>query len=361
MLYRKLMHLIILALGLCLPLSTFAAIDTIFSYAAKDFTLSGPADASQYASVIQNWGSRSPSAICNSAQVTYDLARIDYMPMLSYTGRTYQATSAHQILYLYDFGFSGLAMTPLYRANFFNQGEMSATESYLSIHPKAQTVWSGLITNDKRASSSFRLGYQLYLYKDAFRLSAGTHVIPPTDLYRLSCIDSQGVVKESVTVRATGFTINSSVTACVPVESNVVIQMNEIPLSKVEEATLGVLLETQSRRFSVTCPKGINVFVSVTDLVDPSNYGGVVTKLTPDSTAKGVGYVVSSSAIPTGWPLSPPGSASGIPGLTQYYLGESTIDGTNLNLNLNFSYTKTENQVLEGTAKSVVGLTYSYQ
>lgn len=355
------MQLIILSLGLCLSLSAFSAIDTIFSYVTKDFTLSGPADASQYASVIQNWGSRSPSAICNSAQVTYDLARIDYMPMLSYTGRTYQATSAHQILYLYDFGFSGLAMTPLYRANFFNQGEMSATESYLSIHPKAQTVWSGLVTNDKRASSGFRLGYQLYLYKDAFRLPAGTHVIPPTDLYRLSCVDSKGIVQETVTVRSTGFTINSSVTACVPVEPNVVIQMNEIPLSKVEEATLGTLLETQSRGFSITCQKGINVFVSVTDLVDPTNYGGIVTKLTPDSTATGVGYVISSSAVPTGWPLSPPGSTPGIPGLKQYFLGTSTADGANLNFNLNFSYTKTANQVSEGTAKSIVGITYSYQ
>lgn len=363
MLLRNLIKQLILYFSFLLPLPTFAVVDTQLPYATTDLSISGPADAMEYAKDIKNWGGRSPQVICASKQATYNLARIDFTPLLPYTGKTYQATSAHNIDYLFDFGFSGLAMIPMYVTNLMNQGDMpNSSTAMRSIKPNVQTIWTGSISNANRPTSSLTWGYGLILYKDALRIPAGTHIIPPQPLYRLSCIDFDGVVQETVTIVTTGFTINSVTTACTPKETNAVIQMDGIPLPTMESATIGTLIGTKYRSFSLTCEPNINVFISVNDLANPSNTGGVVSTLTADSTATGVGYVVTTSDRPAGLTLSAPGSTPGTPSRSQYYIGTAGATGTGVpDINLGFSYTKTSNTVTEGTAKAMVGITYSYQ
>jgi hypothetical protein len=363
MLLRKFFKSILLCLGIVISIPSFAVVSKSYTlYLSNGYTATGPADAIPFAEVVQNWGIPSRAQLCSDSSLKYDVGRIDYVSLLPFTGRTFKASASHYIVYLFDIGFNGVAFSPTYLGTFMNKGTIENTTNSVqrSVPEGTQTVWEGNISNSNRGSS-FNWGYGAYLYKDAIRLPSGVFNVPAQPMYQFNCYDTSGTLQETIIFNMSPFNISSSTTSCTPNQTSAIIQMTEIPLSKIEEATLGTLIETQSRGFSITCPKGINVFVSVTDLVDPSNYGSIVTKLTADSTAKGVGYIVSSPGAPTGWALSPPGSTPGIPGLTQYYLGESTVDGTNLNLNMRFSYTKTENQVSEGTAKSIVGITYSYQ
>ncbi len=117
---------------------------------------------------------------------------------------------------------------------------------------------------------------------------------------------------------------------------------------------VGAVAGTQSFSLSFTCSAGANVYMTLSDAVNPANRTTTLA-LASDSTAKGVGIQVLNTA---GSPVTfgADSSASGNPG--QWLIGAS-VNGP-LNVPLSARYIRT-GAVSAGSVKALATLTMSYQ
>ncbi|WP_246216547.1 fimbrial protein [Paraburkholderia agricolaris] len=117
---------------------------------------------------------------------------------------------------------------------------------------------------------------------------------------------------------------------------------------------VGAVAGTQSFSLSFTCSAGANVYMTLSDAVNPVNRTTTLA-LASDSTAKGVGIQVLNTA---GSPVTfgADSSASGNPG--QWLIGAS-VNGP-LNVPLSARYIRT-GTVSAGSVKALATLTMSYQ
>lgn len=353
--FNRVIQYFILCIGLLFSLSIFAVVETSQGLARSAINITSPADAASFGTLLSSSGTTAYYATCASNTTTYDLGRIDYETPLTYTGRLYNEN------YLYESTVNGIAIIPIYRTQAINTGDM-LNGTVFSIPPKPQTVWIGNLPNSERIKNNLTWSFKTFVYKDATRIEAGTYNVPQQTVFRLKCYDTAGVLQEIRSFNAGGFQVIAEVTSCTPTETSAIIQMDDIPLTTIENTEIGKPIATKSRSFSLTCQPNIDVYVSFNDLVNPSNTGKATT-LTADSTATGVGYMITTSSNTGGFSLSPQGSVAGIPGATFYYYSRSGTDKSNVMpaLNLGFSYVKKDNTPKEGTAKSIVGITYSYR
>ncbi|WP_447886817.1 fimbrial protein [Serratia fonticola] len=354
----------ILLLTFNLGLSTAWAIpDTqkVHSFGATNVRISGPADSpdNMFGKIIANSGSRQ-HVICNNPNISYNLGKIEYTLLANWTGESFQSSPAHSKVYLYESGVEGLSLAPTIRGDSFNSG-MTGVGVFNPAPPEPMVVWTGNMSDSNRKSPGFWAFTQIYVYKGAKRLQNAT-IIPRQPLFRFTCYDTNNVAQETSTFVVSDIYIYVDVASCTPDAKATTVNMDGIPVVNIENATSSTLIGTKQQTFSLKCDPNIKVSYSVVDLNDRTNNTNTST-LTSDSTAAGVGYAITS---PSGARLQfgPDGSAVGIPGQIKYFLGNSGTAAANnpMSFQLGFSYVrKPEETIKTGTAKSLIGITYSYQ
>ncbi|MCS3433407.1 fimbrial protein [Klebsiella sp. BIGb0407] len=319
--------------------------------------VSGPADQTKFGEVIYNSGSSTPY-ICNSSDVNYVLRSIVYEPLATWTGRTFQSSPAHLPIVLFESGVPGFSISPL-----GGNLEDGPTASYLSLSAETKTIWTGYKENKDRVANPHKMVTGAYLYKDETRFTGET-VIPKQTMYRYLCKDANGTTQEAYYFDFRPLNATGTVTGCTPANSAVVLDMDKIAQSTIENADSSTLIGTKQSTFSLQCDPNINVFVSIVDLSDQKNSSDTAT-LTADSTATGVRFAVTD---PSGTRLQfgPDGSAKDVPGQEKYLIKNSGTASDSrhnpVSTRLGFSYVRKPGEVIKpGTAKAVIGLTYSYQ
>ena len=316
--------------------------------------ISGPADRITYGSVIANTGSWSALKICNNSDINYTLSRIDYEPIAQWTGQTFQSTSAHPVIYLFETGVTGFSFAPL-------GGSSYTTNDFRPLPGITTTVWQGSINNSLRISSPKLVTIGAYIYKGPDRI-VGSTVLPSMKMYRYVCYDEAGKAREAANVQYNAVTINGAVTGCEPTSKVMALDMDKIPASSIENSDASSNIRTKQQTFSLQCDPNIDVLVSFVDLTDTTNNTSVA-HLTSDSTASGVGFAVTSGSGQR-FLFGPDGSAAGIPGQKKYYVQRSGTANKNnpMSFTIGFSYVrKPEETFKTGSAKAMIGLTYSYQ
>lgn len=320
--------------------------------------ISGPSDKLNYGTVIISSAS-SGLGICNNPKVNYTLTKIIYEPLANFTGRTYQGSLAQDIYPLWDANAPGFALTT------FGGNISDGPLVYSKPLPTETTIiWKGYTPNDQRINlSGHRMSSRLAVYKDAGRIT-GITTIPRQTMYRYLCQDENGTTQEVYNYYTNPYNIIGTVTGCTPVNSVAFIDMDKIAKGAIENAGSSTLLSTKKSTFSLQCDPNISVYVSVVDLSDLTNSSDTAT-LTPDSTATGVGFAITA---PGGQRMrfGPDGSASNIPGQEKYFVrtsGNVSFSQYNpVSTQFGFSYVrKPGEEIKPGTAKSVIGITYSYQ
>lgn len=354
----------ILLLTFNLGLSTAWAIpDTqkVHAFGSTNVRISGPADNlnNSFGKIIANSGSRQ-QVICNNRNISYDLAKIEYTPLATWTGNSYQSSSAAKKVYLFESGVQALNYAPSIRGDTFNSG-ITGNGVFNPAPPEPMVVWTGNMANSYRVSPGFWTFTLMYVYRGAERLENAT-IVPSQPLFRFTCYDKNNVAQETTTIVAGDLYVYVDVATCTPDAKATKVIMDGIPVANIENAASSVLIGTKQQTFSLKCDPNIKVSYSVVDLNDRTNNTNTST-LTSDSTAAGVGYAITS---PSGARLQfgPDGSAVGIPGQIKYFLGNSGTAAANnpMSFQLGFSYVrKPEETIKTGTAKSLIGITYSYQ
>lgn len=325
-------------------------LETTVNFTAGDIYISGPADGYSYARVFGNSGTR-VTRICNKRTINYTLRSIVYENKSIWTGRTFRSSSSHEMIYLYESGVSGIALS--------NLGAISPNPTH-ALGPETQTVWTGSMDS---ASRAVYMTHQLYIYKDETRLT-GTVTIPSQNMVRYLCKDENDVTQEIYNVVMTPIQIYGNVTGCTPKEVSQMIEMDKIPQATIENSSPTTYIGTKNVKFSLQCDSDVVLKYSVVDLSDQTNTS-TVAKLTADSTATGVGFAVLNPANGIPRIFGSDGSAMNSPGVTQYLIGTAGSSSGQRNLMehiLGFSYVRDPSQpVKSGSAKAMIGITYSYQ
>ncbi|RWR01053.1 hypothetical protein ED28_16525 [[Pantoea] beijingensis] len=322
----------------------------------QSIDIAGPVDNMDYGTVVWATGMWT-EPLCRSSDVNYTLGSIVYEPIATWTGRTYQATPAHVPIPLFESGVTGF---------YFSQKGGNARDpapfNFYPLPTAPTTVWSGYIENAARVEKGFGMVSGMNLYKDEHRID-GVNIIPVKRMYRYLCKDDRGATQEIYNYVTRPIYINSIVRGCTPDKGAVILDMDKIAQGTVENADPSTLLGTKQSTFSLKCDPDVRVYMSIVDLSDTKNISDTAS-LTPDSTATGVGFAVTSENG-TRLRFGPDGSAANVPGQQKYYLQYSgTIPSKDniVNARFGFSYVrKPEQEVKAGTAKAVIGITYSYQ
>ena len=336
------------------PVLAYPETTIYISNGGRTIEMSGPADLSPFGRIMGNTGS-TVNNICNNRTVNYTLRSIVYEPVAVWTGRIFQATSSHSPIPLFESGVPGFSLTPM-----GGNTDLGYPANFSPLATEITTVWTG---TQATATRLVRFTSGAYVYKDETRFTGST-VIPQQTLYRYLCKDGDGITQEAYTYVLRPITINGTVTGCTPTNTAVVLDMDKIAMNTIENADASTLIGTRQSTFALQCDPNINVSVSVVDLSDPKNRSNTAT-LTADSTATGVGFAVTG---PSGTRLifGADGSAAGTPNQDKYFIATASSASASRNnpvsTRLNFSYVrKPEEELKAGSAKAVIGLTYSYQ
>lgn len=319
--------------------------------------ISGPADSRPFGSVISNTGSTVYN-ICNSTAVSYTLSSVEYEPIAIWTGKIFQSSASHAPIPLFNYDVEGLSLTPM-----GGNTDAGFPANYSPLYTENKIVWSGTKGNDLRISTPHRVTIGAYIYKDEIRLT-GTTALPQKTMYRYLCKDASGTTHEAYNVIIRPINLTGTVTGCTPANKTVVLEMDKIAIGALEYVDSSALIGTKSSTFSLQCDPNINVSVSFVDLSDQTNTSDTA-RLTNDSTASGVGFAITGTSGRR-LQFGPDGSAANVPGQTKYYLQNSgTVSASQNNLvstQFRFSYVRNQEQTVKaGTAKAIIGITYSYQ
>ncbi|WP_426817303.1 fimbrial protein [Winslowiella sp. 2C04] len=354
-------NILISSLVISLQMSqAFAVVENTFRVSpssGNQIDVTGPADRMSFANLISSSGS-SAYSMCNSWTVGYDLARVDYVPRLPYTGTKRVWAAGTYTNYLFETGSPGITVTP-YGGSRSANADIPA--EFSGMPPTAAVVWRGNMPDaTRKQNNGIRLIYGVYVYKGAERLT-GAMTVPEQTMYQYNCVDTKNVVQEINYINLATLQILGTVTGCTPNSKSAIINMDGVPISTAEQATESTLINTKQQTFSLQCDPNINLSYSVVDLNDPTN-NSTISTLTSDSSATGIGYALTTQAG-TRIQFGPEGSAPGIPGQQKYFIGVAGTQGMNsMSHTLGFSYVRKSSEPLKtGSVKSLIGITYSYQ
>lgn len=343
----------------------FLQANQVFSYPENNLNvnsngsiqISGPADRRPFGTIINNTGSRIYN-ICNSRVISYTLSSIEYVPQLEWTGKMFQSSSAHVPIPLFNYDVEGLSLTPM-----GGNTDLGYPGNYSPLPTERTTVWTGSRDDTERRGWPYRVTTGAYIYKDETRLTGNT-TLPQKTMYTYLCKDANGTIQEAYNVIIPSINLVGTVTGCTPTNNTVVVEMDKIAIGRLENADPSTLMGTKPLTFSLQCDPNIDLFVSFVDLSNQANKSETA-ELTQDSTASGVGFAITG---PTGrrFQFGPDGSATNVPGQTKYYIQNSgTASPSQNNLittRFGFSYVRDLEKILKpGTAKGIIGITYSYQ
>lgn len=291
--------------------------------------------------------------ICNNKSLTYDLSKIIYTPIATFAGYGQAG------LIFRESGAPGLSTVPSLMSQLFNAD--IGPNQYVSMPIEPKVVYRGGMSDDwRKGVYGFRVTTGVRVYRSSGSIENGS-VIPRQPLYMYTCYDMNGVARETSTILLDNVPLTINVVGCTPESKSTAISMTGVPVANIENAASSTLIGTQQQTFSIKCDPSVSIYYSVVDLNDPTNISTTST-LTPDSTAAGIGYTITSSDG-TRLQFGPDGSAVGIPGQTKYFLGKATEEnGFLFSHQLGFSYVRKPGEAVKtGSAKSLIGITYSYQ
>lgn len=334
-----------------------------------DYKMEGPADRVPFAQIIRNTGSNGVY-FCNQTDQDYDLGAIYMTPIVPYLNQTYNQGPSYSTQYLYSIGDPGFAVVPWYSGSNWRGGDFQTGLSPQSIPPQRTLAWKGYLPNASRkgiAGSDSGGGVRnfagAYIWKAAGRPTQDL-VWPDQLLYRYECVDTAGVVRQYEDIRLNAGRIPVKVTSCAPAASSVIVNLDPIPIETIKNASNDTLFNTKSQTFGLICDAGITLKMRVFDINHPGNLT-TTAKLSSDSTATGVGFGVTNSSgtrlqMSTDSSTAP---ATGTTDATQYLLDYTTTNNQHVTHMLNFGYVRDTDagEVKSGTAKTSIGITYSYQ
>ncbi|WP_392562434.1 hypothetical protein RHO12_02845 [Orbus sturtevantii] len=360
------------------PLVTNANSTQELSTTNNELNYTGGADAQQYRSIVLS-SSQFSLYLCNSDKVEYNLAKIDMIPQIPYSNMTFQSGPSSYNNYLFESTITSYKIVPWYSSTKFNGANMGPTNDLVprSIYKQETTAWDGRgspIMNDDRkmrnniaATGGVRVNHGFYIYKGTERVPEGKYTLAPINGNKLmdyNCIDDKGNIQETISIIMKPITSIQTVTSCVPDKKIDKINMDPVALATLEAAnSSGGTVGTKSYSFGLKCDPNVAVNFSLVDLLDTSNVS-YISKLSNDSTAKGVGYTVSygSRALRFGPDISS-AFPSGDTTVDRILIKRTEVSGANIpvSYSLNFSYAPTGETLSQGTANSTIGITYSYQ
>lgn len=258
---------------------------------------------------------------------------------------------------LIDSGVAGLKLAPYLNSTLFNA---DIGNTYIRAPTTSKVVYNGYIDDSYRKGAfGFRVTTGVRVFRGAEGIESGM-VIPRQPMYMYTCYDTAGVARETTTILVDNIPLNINVLSCTPDTKSFTINMDGVPLSNIENASSTTSINTKRQTFSLKCDTNISVYYSIVDLIDLSN-NSTTSTLTADSTATGVGFAITTTDG-TLLNYGVDGSAAGIQE-KKYPLGKTGQSYPYiLSHQLGFSYVrKTGEPIKTGTAKSLIGITYSYQ
>lgn len=344
---------------ICFPKEGLAVVESYYSrnYTSGDIVIINAADSMAFATVLAGSGIGRQVKICSNNTINYSLRRVDYVPVASYLGQTYSSAGS-SVMYLFDTGAPGFALIP-----FYNVSSNAAMITYGQT--VRTTVWSGNYDNGARVYNGIPTTYGSYIWKGSDRPNDGYTLIPGQEMFRFECYDETNTLQEIIHISTGSANVRASIRTCTPNVVTASVDMGAVAMSSLLNSAASQLINTQQVTFSLVCDPSIALYYSVSDLNNPANRS-TITSLTSDSTASGIGFTLTNSSG-TQLSFGPDGSAKDIPGQTKYFIGNSGgVVGSDKNLpmalTLGFSYVRdTSKDLKSGTAKSLIGITYSYQ
>lgn len=344
---------------ICFPKEGLAVVESFYTrnYPGRDIVIENAADSMPFSTLLSNTGTDSGAKMCSNNTLNYSLQRVDYVPVARYLGQTYSSTVDSRVRYLFDAGLPGFALIPYYNATY--------TTTLTFAQPVRTTVWTGNYDNNTRVSYGVPTIYGSYIWKGSDRPNDGYTTIPGQEIFRFECYDDTNTLQEIIHISTGSANVRASIRTCTPNVVTASVDMGAVAMSSLLNTAASQLINTQQVTFSLVCDPSIALYYSVSDLNNPANRS-TITSLTSDSTASGIGFTLTNSSG-TQLSFGPDGSAKDIPGQTKYFIGNSGgVVGSDKNLpmalTLGFSYVRdTSKDLKSGTAKSLIGITYSYQ
>lgn len=188
-------------------------------------------------------------------------------------------------------------------------------------------------------------------------LSPGSHVLPPQKIADFKCYYNNNLL-QTAAVNVDTATINIAALTC-----NVTSAKNvPIPLgifTTAELPAVGQNFGSYSTDVQLNCDSGVTPWMTISDASNSNNTSNVI-KLTPNSTASGVGVQVFFNNEGAAKSLGLDSSSKG--NKNQFQVNNKTTrNGQVVSVPLLFKYLRTEEKLNVGTANATATVTFSYQ
>ncbi|VXD00400.1 conserved exported hypothetical protein [Enterobacterales bacterium 8AC] len=206
-------------------------------------------------------------------------------------------------------------------------------------------------------STSLGANVQFAFVKLPGHLLTGANTFPAQKIATFSCFQN-GVLKQTADISLNASQINVQALACqVTTAKNVAIPLGEFTLDQLPPVN-GNFGEYSST-VELSCDSGVTPWMTISDASNAGNTSNVI-KLSPDSTASGVGVQVFYNNQPMAKLLGLDSSSKGNPNQFQVN-NKTTGNGQYVSVPLQFKYIRTEQVVTPGDANAAATVTFSYQ
>ncbi|WP_422528274.1 fimbrial protein [Serratia fonticola] len=188
-------------------------------------------------------------------------------------------------------------------------------------------------------------------------LPVGANMFPSQKIATFSCYQNE-VLMQSADILVNTTQINVQALACqVTTAKNVAIPLGEFSLEQLPPVN-GNFGEFSST-VELSCDSGLTPWMTISDASNTGNTSNVI-KLSPDSTASGVGVQVFYNNQTVAKSLGLDTSSKGNPNQFQVN-NKTTSNGQHVSVPLQFKYIRTEQVVTPGDANAAATVTFSYQ
>lgn len=209
-------------------------------------------------------------------------------------------------------------------------------------------------------SDSYNLGanVQFAFVKLPGSLAVGTNTFPRQQIATVYCYPNDSNPRESANIYVDTTQIKVQALACqVTTAKNVAIPLGEFTLNQLPPVN-GNFGEFSST-VELSCDSGLTPWMTISDASNAGNTSNVI-KLSPDSTASGVGVQVFYNNQTVAKSLGMDTSSKGNPNQFQIN-NKTTSNGQHVSVPLQFKYIRTEQVVKPGDANAAATITFSYQ
>ncbi|UNK24185.1 fimbrial protein [Yersinia intermedia] len=188
-------------------------------------------------------------------------------------------------------------------------------------------------------------------------LSPGTNIFPTQKIADFNCY-LDGVFIQSSSININTATINISALSCqVATAKSVPIPLGMFMTSDLP--AVGRNFGNYSTAVQLSCDSGVTPWMTISDASNANNTSNII-KLSPDSTASGIGVQVFYDNQATAKSLGADSSSKN--NLNQFQVNnKTTSNGQTVSIPLQFKYIRTEEAVTAGDANATATVTFSYQ